>query len=843
MGKGVDKELNIYLENILKDVDPNVSLDEDQKKVVLTDSKFSMVIAGAGAGKSKTIEARVKYLVDKEGIAPDKILVLSFTNKAVDELKKDFQTLGIQCDVKTFHKLGNEIIGKQVIADRDELESSIKHYLEESVLTNKALLRNMILFLGCYFKPSKEIEFTKEFDEEALNKYVEEIQNYRQFITLRGSLDKVIEGRKEKHKTIQNEYLRSRQEVDIANFFYIHGIDYEYEPLYRDSQGERQDIPNSTKPYTPDFSITIGDETIYVEHFALSDQGKNLLFTKEQIAKYKQGIKDKIQFHKEHGTKLIYTYSEYEDQNCDYIDKLREELVRIGPWNNAEEFEESQSSDEEILKKIIATEDNPYIKGLTGKIKRFIEAFRTNGYDEEKFDEWENSPFNVRTKLFLSLCRGCLKEYIGKLVDGKTDFAGMINDAVKALKESNKDIQYDYIIVDEYQDISEQRFKLIQELVNYTGARLMAVGDDWQTIYSFSGSKLSLFKGFIDEFKAEDLYIRKTYRNSQNLIDVAGAFIMKNGEQIPKELDSGKEELEPGKEPDKPIKIVTYSEGDSGKRTKENIANTVVEILQDILEETSKSRKKEIEILILGRYQLELNSLKDSLKDSEAFEIIEKDHPELDIEYMTVHKSKGLGRDYVIVLNGKNDTFGFPTQIEEDPIFRNVIEVDDSIEYAEERRLFYVALTRTKNKVYLLAPRTNTSEFILELVKDYGASIECVGEEFISAENLKDEVLKCPVCGFPLWHGKENPLGIKGLYVCSNEPEVCDFMTNNKDAVQYKEADICKCNKCKDGWLIVKKLEHWGNDELDVVDISKGCTNYKRDGTGCNEYTKKTVGA
>lgn len=190
-----------------------------------------------------------------------------------------------------------------------------------------------------------------------------------------------------------------------------------------------------------------------------------------------------------------------------------------------------------------------------------------------------------------------------------------------------------------------------------------------------------------------------------------------------------------------------------------------------------------------------------------------------------------MGYDNVIIINGRNDTYGFPSKVEDDPVLNYVVKVDHSIGYAEERRLFYVALTRTKNRVYIVTPQQHPSEFVLELIKDY-SSVKLDGEiETINKHNI--EAKRCPICGYPMQFRYKKAYGLR-LWICSNEPELCDFMTNN---IRGGDLSILKCDKCKDGYLIVK--EGKGGPFL-------GCTNYKPDRTGCNnvmtrDYYRKHI--
>ena len=193
-------------------------------------------------------------------------------------------------------------------------------------------------------------------------------------------------------------------------------------------------------------------------------------------------------------------------------------------------------------------------------------------------------------------------------------------------------------------------------------------------------------------------------------------------------------------------------------------------------------------------------------------------YPDANITFMTAHSSKGLGYDNVILINMFEGKYGFPCQIEDDPIMKLVTYEDTSMPYAEERRLFYVAMTRTKNRVYIMTPQHRPSRFLIELIKDY---------KLPHSEKLNMQVvdlfnLRCPICGFPLKYEFNKNYGLH-LWICTNEVEVCDFMTNDK----IHKHDIKKCDKCKDGYLIVRMNQKDG-------DIFYGCTNYYNPDIKCN---------
>lgn len=807
-----------YLDNILREVDPKIILDEDQRRVVLTDEDYCLVIAGAGAGKTTTVAAKVKYLVEKKNVDPSQILVVSFTNKAVQELRDKVNTdLGIDCPIATFHSTGNAILRKRTdeklnIVDSSKLYFVIQDYFKNSILKNESLVNNLILFFASYFDAP--------YEGKDLNNFFNKIAKSN-FATLRSDLDEfqrqVMDIRSKKAVTIQSEVMRSNQEVEIANFLYLNTIDYEYEPIYR------YDIMYARKPYTPDFVIRQGEKVAYIEHFGITQDGKNDRYSDDELQAYKKAINDKISLHKRHGTTLIYTFSQYSDRRP-LTEHLQEELESHG-------FVLAPRSNKEVMEKLVSSEENRYIRKLVNLICRFIGNFKTNGYTADEFNRMYHSTQNVRTRLFLDICHDCFLEYERYLKENNAvDFEDMINESARALrkvKEMKKKLDFRYIIVDEYQDISRQRFDLVTALAEVTDSKIIAVGDDWQSIYAFSGSDITLFTKFEEKMGyAKLLKIVKTYRNSQEVIDIAGNFIQKNDAQITKELKSPKTIKDP-------VIIYTYdgtrkkANGDNKSGANYAIAHAVEVALEQIMEYNKQEGKPEdSSILLLGRFGFD----GDKLEKSGLFEYIDRGsklksvkYPALNITFMTAHASKGLGYDNVIVVNGRNETYGFPSKIEDDPVLAFVIKGDRSIDYAEERRLFYVAMTRTKNRVFFIAPEQNPSEFLLEIKKDYKNVVLCGNWNEDGEENTFAKKT-CPICGYPLQFRYKNSYGLR-LHICTNEPELCGFMTN-----EYKagKLSIMKCDQCRDGYLIVKP----GKENQYFL----GCTNYNKDGTGCSNF-------
>ncbi len=811
-----------YLDNILLACDPKIKLDDDQRRVVLTDEDYCLVVAGAGAGKTTTVAAKVKYLVDKQHIDPRQILVISFTNKAVNELKQRIiGELHIECPIATFHSTGNAILRKQHpdklnIVDDSKLYFVIQDYFKGSILKNENTVNKLILFFASYFDaPYEGTDLNKFFNNIAKSNFTSmrsEITDFQR---------QIIDSRTKKAVTIQSEVMRSNQEVEIANFLYLNNLDYDYEPLYP------YDILFARKPYTPDFVVRQGDKIAYIEHFGITEDGRSSRFSEDELTAYKRAIRDKVKLHRQHGTTLIYTFSAFKDGRT-ITEHLKENLEKEG-------FVLTPRSNKEVLEMLVSSEENRYIRKLVALICRFITNFKTNGFTADDFSRMYHSTQNVRTRLFLDICNDCYLEYQKYLKENDAvDFQDMINESARVLrevKEMKQKLDFKYIIVDEYQDISRQRFDLVSALREVCDAKIIAVGDDWQSIYAFSGSDITLFTKFAENMGyAKLLKIVKTYRNSQEVIDIAGTFIQKNTSQIQKELISPKKITDP-------VIIYTYDstkkdvKGDNRSGANYAIAHAIeVALGQIIAYNKAEGKPYNSSILLLGRFGFD----GDRLERSGLFEYISRGnklksvrYPKLDITFMTAHASKGLGYDNVIVINGRNETYGFPSKIEDDPVLAFVVKGDRSIDYAEERRLFYVAMTRTKNRVFFIAPEQNPSEFLLEIKHDY-KNVVLRGNWNEDPNEIPGFKKSCPVCGYPMQFRYKNSYGLR-LYICTNEPEVCGFMTN-----EYKagKLSIIKCDQCRDGYMIVKPAKDG--------DFFLGCTNYKKDGTGCSRVMARS---
>lgn len=675
-----------YFDNMFKGIDEDILLDEEQRRAILTDEDYSLVIAGAGSGKTTTMAAKVKYLVDIKKVKQDRIILLAFTNKACSELASLINgSFNLDVEVLTFHKLGmkflREIFKKPLeIAGQGTFNIILKQYITEYIFKDKDKLK---LFIDTF---DKYVHFDdKCFDFDSYDDYYKYYVN-KVYLNNKYSLDVFcnsrIRNRYIRYTSITGERFKSRPEVIIANYLYKNSINYAYEKMY-------PNVLKDFKLYHPDFTIDDNGKNIYVEYYGLLKYSRDGKYEEEVIDAYKNTIKKKRKLHEKYGTDLIELYSEYDDTN--FITELDKELSKRKVTKNLKTYKD-------IFYKLMYTStEGPYYK-LIGLFNSFIYRFKEEGKILEDFNELILKCDGKKEENEIKFIKEFFIFYENKIHSNyQVDFPDMINYAYKNTKYI-KD-KYDYIIIDEYQDISKMRYQFAKRISDLLGAKIVAVGDDWQAIYGFSGSDIELFTNFYNMMGYADIIkIQNTYRNSQELLDLTTDFVSKNTQQFTKKLKSNKHLK-------KPVEIIYYDDFDSKM-------DALVRII---------SHLKDKKILLLGRFNFEKEQLllSDRFKKGEYNKIICNDVIKADIDFLTVHKSKGTGYDEVILLNGINDKLGFPSQIVDDNLMRllNINKID-LIEYPEERRLFYVALTRTKNKVYILTPKvppSKRSDFIREI--------------------------------------------------------------------------------------------------------------------------------
>lgn len=668
-----------------------------------------MVVAGAGTGKTSVIIAKTGYLIKSNKCKSKEILLLAYNRAAANELsQRCYNSLGEEIKASTFHALGKEIIeevdGKEktvtkLATDPQKFEEFLHNVLIE--LRNNPetwnKLRSFIIGKLKYYRPEGDFET---------------MSDYRAYI-------KSVELR-----TLSGELVKSFAELDIANFFFLKGVRFEYESRY----------PHIVKAYQPDFFLP--DYGIYLEHFGIDRDGQAAPFIDTDI--YQQEMKWKREIHEKHGTSLLETYSwqRFEGTLLQHLNGLlRDAGVEYAPLSDTAVFE--------------ALKQWRYVSQLGELIKTFLTHFKSNQMDFDELNERAlASGDKDRALSFIEVFAFFYERYEVELsnIPDEMDFEDMIAKATEYVERGKFNVPWKYIIVDEFQDISVGRYKLLQQMLkSRDDFQFFSVGDDWQSIYRFAGSDISIMSQFRDFFgRATIVKLDKTFRFNDRIANVSGKFIQKNPNQIKKVLSTTTRE-------DVPQVYLHWRKRDWEDGSPDETAS-VIEVTKSFLSDENLESKT---LLLLARYNhlFEDKGLQQLLKELWPGELLQP---------KTIHSAKGLEADYVIVMGLTSDRYGFPSEISDDPLLNLVLAKPDNYPHAEERRLFYVAITRAKHQAHIIVDNTHPSPFALEFWNE-NYDVHHIGR---GSDN--DEF--CPECKSGVIQEKAS-----GFYSCSNFP-LCAYI-------------------------------------------------------------------
>lgn len=686
------------------------TLDRQQMICIIKDAHNHLVIAGAGTGKTTTVVGKIKFLLKSGKYNPEDLLVLSFTNASASEMSERIhEETGCNIAASTFHKLGLNIITKVGGVVPKITQLSLRKFIRDQLQVNMRSDAYMNL-LSSYLLHNRVIAKSEfEFETQA---------EYEEYLKLNPPV------------TVAKEAVKSYGEMEIANFLMQNGIPYIYEEPYK--------IDTRTSEYGqyhPDFYLP--DYDIYIEYFGVDRDGEVPSYFRDSHGKtatqiYRESMEWKRETHRKNATTLIecFAYEKLEGTLLDNLQKsLAEKSVEFKPKTTKELWEQLSAEGEKIL------------DGIIELFETVINLIKSNGYSIGDVRQLNAGNRNMKENdALLSLIEPIFNAYRAYLIrNNEIDFNDMINTAKQYVDEGKYRNPYKYVIVDEYQDISKARFLLLESLRKSGNYDLFCVGDDWQSIYRFAGSDI----GYILNFEkywgpTETSKIEMTYRFSQKLIEISGAFIMQNPKQIRKSII--------GKTAD-----TRFALGEINGYTDKYAVGFMSKRLGDLPKNSS--------VFFIGRYSFDVRLLSDSglfecqYNNVSGFEDVSyRRRPDLKMNFITAHKSKGLQADYVFIINNKKSRMGFPSKIQDAPILTLLLDNCDSYPHAEERRLFYVALTRAKRKVFLVTVKDQESCFALELRNRY-------------SDDLKREQFECPLCGGRLLK-KSGPYG--EFFGCSN---------------------------------------------------------------------------
>ena len=653
-------------------------LDKQQRRSIVSEEDNCLVVSSAGSGKTSSIIGKVKYLIDIKHINPQNILLISYTNKAAAELTERMNIAGLRG--YTFHKLAIDIIGKatgqkpSICDNTDALFVKIYHKL----LEDEDFKKSIVEYFVDYQAQEADWEHRKNERRQQLSE-LKEVRLKAQFPDMNG-------------ETI---YVRSEQEQKICFVLSSLGVKFRYEEPY-----EHPLVDEMHSQYKPDFSIYFEQDgktkRIYLEHFGVDEHGlvptwfaKDKGITYEEAnQKYNDGITWKKAAHEKFGTILLTTSSadfHYSDIQHTLKASLEKAGVPIQEKTDAELYDmvlPPNSKQEKAFIRLVVTFVT-LIKSSCKSIQEILKQAKNVGDERSTF---------IIKRIF----RPVYERYIEELKNSnQIDFTDAILQATEICRSSHP-VKYEYIIVDEFQDISVDRYNFLKALrEGNPPAKLYCVGDDWQSIYRFSGSDMALFNQFSDYFGSTEINrIETTYRFGEPLVNLSSQFIQRNKAQLKKDIHS----FDPQAKTE--LQFCAYERRD--------YCNTIGQLVASIPADKS--------IFLLGRYSFDdyyLSFLYKSVKEGNRFYYFIGDRK---IEFLTVHKSKGLEADYVIILQCNKDTYGFPSMVSDDPVLNYVLTKSDQYPYGEERRLFYVAITRAKIKTYVLYDKRFPSVFVDEFL-------------------------------------------------------------------------------------------------------------------------------
>ncbi len=833
----------------------NVSLNLEQKKAVLCDADVLKIVASAGAGKTATLVAKVNYLINVKNVDPSKILCLSFSRKSVKDLKRkltysfsnkwnkdlenniydsfsnDFKDNPVK--VKTFHAFGYSFLNQKVFSrfkDEDDQNQCIKELFEDFI--------------------TDEI-FNKPVIFELFKLYFPEIFNHRHNLTKKEKNDLSTQKKlkiKSKRANTYSYYLEALKEdcllysfpdLVVADFLILNDVEFEY----------GKSFTNDNEDIEFDFFIPHKNSNngIYLDDHRLDQYGiaHDLKKDGDALIKFKHYLEDVKKIQKEYLKDDLIIMNSFKNYGLFYDFSLHDQFTKIlenellarGINLNPKKF--TRKSLKTRLTDLKFFDDLEYIIKI---IIRFIELFKQHNFTIDKINKFEGK--GAREKFLLFLISKFYEKYQYHLDNNDlVDFSDMIIKSIDEIKKL-ENLDYDYILVDEYQDISKIRYELLRTIKDVSNAKLTVVGDDWQSIYGFTGCELEYFKYFKRDYftNAKEITLETTYRFKQELIDISSEFILYDSSLSDKYLKADELTENEKIKIDDEIAYLKNLEEDMSEKIDEKITflldshidsfkpieilkypypeyqnKLVYTILKSIYFKIENGLMEGNKVLILSRYNENLDKLKKDLE--EHFNLQKYD---LDISYSTIHKAKGLESDNVILLDFNNKSKGIPSRVRDVDILRFVSPGDTKEKrkerrYYEERRVFYVALTRTKNKVYLCTQYGKESDFYYDLLKidrkklklrifrpskkydPFRVEVKPILNNYWYDENKVKEITTldylCPNC-------KKNQVKLyeiedKRVIVCPDYNNGCDYYVK-KFIYNFDDLKIKRCSsKCK----------------------------------------------
>ncbi len=708
-------------------------LSPAQRIACIRDEDSNLVLAGAGSGKTSVIAARAGFLVASGQARPEQILILAFNRKAADEVSarlRSRQPALSEVTVATFHGLSLRVgypgRTKPAVSRLALEDAHLPVFVLETLRTiaeqpGSPAERSLRRFL--------ERDLTtdaRDRDSDAGDLLDAPMASGA---TLRHAVQRASMAGMALATADHRHLVRSQQEGQIANYLFMNGIEYEYEPDY--------EVPTATfehRQYRPDFYLP--DFGIYLEHFAMRERDDPCPPSIDPEA-YLAGVEWKRALHTKHGTRLIETCSADARSRGGLLGALEQRLlaegVQLAPRPLAPIFDNLRWEDR----------FDPRVSFIR-LLARFVTTAKTSLRTGQDLREAAQAAGD-RHRAFLEVAELVSAAHEKELrAKGEVDFSDMLADATQATRSGAYRPRFTHILVDEFQDLSAARAGLIMAL-RTAGPRpsIFCVGDDWQSIYAFTGSDISWTTQFGARFGAHVVTsLDRTFRFDQRTADIARSFVIRNHTQTDKTVLAARGGTNSS---------ISLVYGD-----KEPLAATVERLIEFDGLATAKGTA-----LILSRYTA-------TREDQAALARLRRNLPNLRWEFSTIHQAKGREADYVFLTGLNGGARGFPSTTEDDPVLDLVLPQPDSFPYGEERRLMYVAMTRARLQTWLIGTRTHPSPFMTELLERERGRLRVLafGDKAIT-EGARTPT-QCPACAGGVIIEQRGRFG--AFFACSSSP-------------------------------------------------------------------------
>jgi DNA helicase-4 len=701
------------------------ALNDRQRDAVISENKRLLVLAGAGSGKTKTLLQKLVYLIEEKGVSPSNILAITFTKNATNEM---VDRLIITADDSKEYE--NILFDKyKSKADKDIARYSFtKKYKWVDSLTVKTfhslcygILRNY--GVNEFDNKFKIIGEEKREDDDDLSKHVAPETTFEVFhktlielcddtqylldlkkYILDYIIDKIHIEKKQKlqlpkdgkyYTTLNGDKVRSKSEQYIADWLYRHSIPYEYEPLLNVKDFD----------FHPDFFIP--DANLYLEHVS------NKSYT----------TRDKEEQFQKGNLLLVKTFENMTTDSALFNHTLDKVIKNRIP----SDFNKNRTL-------LFKEEFNKYhedVKDFIFQVMRITDMIKVENTEIKLILEKSQQDQHERIRAFYKVALPIVEKYIQYCVNKSyLDFNDLISTTISLFKNQADIVhqfqkKYQYILVDEFQDVNNLQVELIKLLLT-DETQLFCVGDDWQSIYGFRGSNVSYIVEFEKHFaNSKTIKLNLNYRSTQNIVGASNEVIKHNKFKVDKEVSASKMSEQ---------KIVVFA----GSLEEENI-NYCVGKIRELLEDGIKND----DILFLYRRSKMFSPYFHRFK-SEGIKVQGK----------TIHGSKGLEAKVVFILGLTEGSGGFPDIWLEDRIFQVIKKADHDLLLEEERRLFYVAITRAKDKLFLITEKGNESSFLKEIPDNFtvrtSLPIKSVIDKIVLCKKCSSQLEKlwrvCPYC-------------------------------------------------------------------------------------------------